>query len=117
MFYIFELFISSHPDILMFVYTCLYPRILTSLYLQVHTPLLPYLHPHMLRFMCDCLYPCILTCSYPQVHVCLLVSSNPHILASSGFRVLASMLTLSGQCVLDTNEQLHSRIFKFISSR
>ena len=112
MFYIFDWFISAHPHILVFVYTCLYPRILTCLNLQVHMLLLPSLHPHILasshphilRFMCTCLYPCILPSSCPQFHVCLLVSSHPHMLVSSGLCVLASILTSSGQFVLDTSE-------------
>ena len=138
MFYIFDKFISSHPRILIslgsfalpcilassyahVVCTWLYPCIRTSLYLQVHMPLLASLHPHILRFVCSCLYPCtshphilrlisvsfytrILASSYPQIHVCLLVFSHPHILVSSGLCVLASILTSSGQCLLDTNE-------------
>ena len=67
----------------MFVCTCLYPRILTSLYLQVHMPLLTSLRSHILRFVCACLYPCILTSSHPQdnhVLACILASSHTHIL-------------------------------------
>ena len=132
----FHLFISSHPHIIMFLGSCalacflalshshilifmctsLYPRILTSSYPQVHVPLLASLHPHILRFVCACLYHWILTFSYPQFHVCLLVSLHPHILGSLGLYVLASMFTSSGQCVLDTNEWLYFRIFKFIIS-
>ena len=85
----------------MFVFTCLYPRILTSSYLQAHIPLLIFLHPHIFKFACACLYPCILissgscvlSCilgfSYPQVHVCLLVSSHPYVLISSAWYTLS----------------------------
>ena len=86
---------SSHPYILMFVCTCLYPRILTSSYPQVHVHSLASLHPHILRFVCACLYPCILTSSYPQVYVCLLVYLYPHILISLGLCALVGILTSS----------------------
>ena len=91
MFVIFDLFISSHPHILMFVCTCLYPRILTSSYLQIHMPLLTSLQPHILRFVYAFLYPSILTssCPHTQVYMCQLVSSHPCILISSGSCVLA----------------------------
>ena len=85
MFVIFDLFISSHPDILislgscalacilaswhshilMFVCTCLYPHVLTSSYLQ---------------FICPCLHPCILISSGLLVLACILTSSHPYIL-------------------------------------
>ena len=91
---------SSHPHIIMFVCTCLYPRIITSSYFQVHMPLLTSLHPHILRFMCACLYPCIFTSSYPQVYMCQLVSSHPCILISSGSFVLACILRSSHPHIL-----------------
>ena len=86
----------------MFVCTCLYPRILTSSYLQVHMPLLASLHPHILRFVCACLYPCIprficvslyphiLTSSGSCVLACILASSHPHILRLCACLILAS---------------------------
>ena len=86
---------SSHPHTLRFVRTCLYSRILTYSYLQVHMPMLTSLHPHILRFACACLYPCILTSSYPQVYVCLLVYLYPHILISIGLCALVGILTSS----------------------
>ena len=63
---------SSHPYVIFpgLCVFCLYPRILTSSYPQVHTCLLVPLHL------------CILTSSYAQIHVYLVVSSRPHILMS-----------------------------------
>ena len=77
----------SHHYILMFVCTCLYPRILTSSYLQVHVPSLALLHLHILRFVC--ILACNLVSSHPLslrlMHSgCLLVSSHPYILISLG---------------------------------
>ena len=71
----------------MFVCTCLYPRILTFSYSQVHVPSLKSLHPHIRRFACA--YACYLVSSHPLIlrlmyFVCLLVSSHPHILISLG---------------------------------
>ena len=120
MFDIFDWFISSHPHIpvslgscalacilqssrphtLLFVCTCLYPRILTSSYLQVHMPLLESLHLHILRFISVSLYTRILLSSYPQIHVCLLVSLHPHIFISSSLCVLVGILTSSHPSIL-----------------
>ena len=55
----------SHPYILVFMCTCLYP---TSL------------HTHILRFMCRRLHPCILLSSGSRVLACNLASSHPHVL-------------------------------------
>ena len=81
---------SLHPYILRFVSVSLYPCILFA--------------SHILRFMCACLYLCILISSYDLAHVSLLVPSHLHIFVSLGLSILASMLTSSGQCVLDMNE-------------
>ena len=76
----FDLFISSHPHILRFLCTCLYPCILASLYPYVRVYLLVSSHPHILRFMCLHLHPCILISSGLCVLACILVSSYPLIL-------------------------------------
>ena len=76
----FDLFISSHPHILISLYP-LYPRILISLCSSVIACVLTSLHPDILRFICSHLHP---ASSYPQVRVCLLVTSHPHIILSSG---------------------------------
>ena len=99
---------SSHHYILMFVCTGLYPRILTSSYLQVHVPsglcvqllVTSYLHILLSLGSCTpgaCWYPRILTSSYPQIDVLrvlvgILVSSHPHILRFiySGFLLVSS---------------------------
>ena len=98
---------SLHSHILMFVCTCLHPRILRSSYLQVHMPclhhcilissgscvlacILAFLHPHNLRFISVSFYTRILGSSYPQIHVYF----------------YASMLTSSGQCVLYTSSSI-----------
>ena len=95
---------SLHPHIFKFICRCLHPCILISSGLCVLVCILASSHLHILRFICVSLHPHILTSSYPQVYARLLVSSHPHILVSSGFCVLASMLTSLGQSVLDTNE-------------
>ena len=68
---------SSHQHILVFVCTCLYSRIVTSSYPQIHVPLLASMHPDIIRFMCACLYPSRLTSPYCQVRKFQLVSSHP----------------------------------------
>ena len=75
---------SSHPYIHMFVCTCLYPRIFTSSYPQIHVPSLASLHPHISDsrvFACNLLssYSLILRIMYS---VRFLVSSHPHVLIS-----------------------------------
>ena len=93
-----QLFVSSHPFILRFMCTCLYPRIPTSSsYHKVYVTLFASLilislglfvlacnlvssHPHILRFMYS---------SY------LLACSHPHILISLGLCVLTLNLVLS----------------------
>ena len=119
-----HLLVSSHPRILISLCLCVFACVLSSLHPHIFRFICPFLHPCILissgscvfacilasshpdifRFICVNLYPCIRTSSYPQVHVRLLVSSHPHILISSGLCVLASMLTPSGQRVLNTNE-------------
>ena len=110
------------PNILMFVCTCLYPRILTSSYLQAHIPcfypcilissgwavlacILASSHPHILRVIIVSLYTRILACSYSQIQVCFLVSLHRHILIVPGSCVLVGILAsshprTSGLCVL-----------------
>ena len=112
---------SLHPHIFRFICPCLHPCMLISFGSCVFASILASSHPDILTFICVSLYPRILTSSYPQVHVCLLVylhphiliplgslrllvSLDPHILVSSSLCMLASMLTSSGQCVLDRNE-------------
>ena len=73
---------SSHPHILIFVCTCLYPHILTSSYSQVNLPFLTSRHPDILRFLCVSLQPCILTLPYPMAYVlrvlvCVLTFAYP----------------------------------------
>ena len=120
--YIWLLYIleSSHPHVLRFLCTCLYPRILISSCSCVLACILASLHPHVFRFICLCLHPCILLSSGSCVLVCILASSHPHILrficVSLYPRILASsypqvyarllvsshphILVSSGLCVL-----------------
>ena len=110
---------SPHPriSILIFVCTCLYPRIPTCSYPQVHTPLLASCilvssgscalacilassHPHILKFISVSFYTHILASSYPQIRGCLLVSLHHHILISSGSCVLAGILPSSHSHIL-----------------
>ena len=80
----FDLFISSHPHILRFLCTCLYPCILASLYPYVRVYLLVSSHPYIFIHPGSSALTCIPASSYPQVCVCLLVISYPHILLSLG---------------------------------
>ena len=128
MFYVFDWFISSHRHTLISLRFCTLACILASSYpcLCILASILAFLylcnfmficpcwhpcvcllvplHPHILRFISASLHTRIVASLYPQIHVCLLVSSHPHILVSLGSCVLVSMLTASGQCLLDTNE-------------
>ena len=109
MFDMFDLFISLHHYILMFMCTCLYPRILTSSYPQVRVCLLVTSYTHILLSLGSCTlsacwYPHVLislgsctpgACWYPRILApsyifrftyswCLLVSLHHHILISLG---------------------------------
>ena len=108
-----RLLVSSHPHFLMFVCTCLYPRILTSSYLQVVWSLeITYMfdifdwlissHSQILISLGSCAFSCILASSHPHILVCvyLLVSSHPYILVSSGSYPLSCILIGSGSCAL-----------------
>ena len=64
----FDMFDSSHPHILISLWSCVFACILASL------------HPRILRFMCPRLHPCILISSGSCVLACNLVSSRPPIL-------------------------------------
>ena len=77
MFDVFDLFISSHPHILILLGSCALACILASS------------HPYILMFVCTCLYPRIFTSSCAQVHVPSLASLH---LISSGSCVLACNL-------------------------
>ena len=81
----FDLFISSHPHILI------------SLGSSAFACTLAFSHPYILMFECNCLYPHILTSSYPQVHLPSLV---PCILVPSGSCVLACNLVSSHPLIL-----------------
>ena len=67
---------SSHPHILRFLCTCLYPRILISLCSCVLSCILTSLHSHIFRFICPCWHPCILISSGSCVLACILTSSH-----------------------------------------
>ena len=95
---------SLHLHIFRFIQPCPHPCVLTSWGSCVLACILACSHPNILRFISVSLYTRILPSSYPQIHMCQLVSPHTHILVCSGFRVLSSMITSSGQCVVDTNE-------------
>ena len=91
MFDMFDLFISSHPHIVIsFLCTCFYPCIPASSYPQIRMCLLLTSHPHILISLGSCTPGAcwcsrILTSSYLYVHVLwvlvgILTSSHPHIL-------------------------------------
>ena len=87
MFNMFDLVISSHPHIPRYLYTCLYPCIVTSLHLCVRVYLLVSLHPCILISLGSCVLASNLVLSHPLIlglvyFVCLLVSSHPHVLIS-----------------------------------
>ena len=92
MFDIFNLFISSHSHIFIFLGSCALACILASSYLYVRVYLLVSSHPYILISSGSYALACIPASSYSQVRVCLLVSFHPHILISSGSYVLASIL-------------------------
>ena len=125
MFDIFDLFISSHPHILISLGFCALFCILACLHLhtlivRVLACILASLDPHIFRFICPCMHPCIrissgscgVTCipgsSHPRILTFICVSFYPRILASSYPQVheylLVSLhshiLTSSGLCVL-----------------
>ena len=129
-----QVLVSSNPHILRFMCTCLYPRILTSSYFQVHVlqvlvGILASSHPHILRFMYSgfwqvsshphilislgsctlgaCWYSFILTSSYPYVHVLPVLVD---FLASSHPHILTFMY--SGYFLVSS----HPHILRFQSS-
>ena len=124
MFDMFDLFISSHPHIVIsFLCTCFYPCIPASSYPQIRMCLLLTSHPHILISLgsctlCACWYPRILTFSYPYVHVLqvlvgVLASWHPHIftfmysgcsLVSSHLRILISSDSSVRTCLGNWNQ-------------
>ena len=87
MFVIFDLFISSHPHILISLGSYTLARILASS------------DPDILRCKCACWYPHILTSSYPQFYICLLGCSHLQVNVFS-IRMNNCMLASSSSLVL-----------------
>ena len=108
MFDMFDLLISSHPHILRFLCSHLYPLILASSCPYVHVYVLVSSHSYILISSGSCALVCIPGFSCPQVYVCLLITLYPHILVSLGSctHMLVGILAF-----------LHPHLLRFMYSR
>ena len=106
MFYMFDLFISSHPNtILISLGPCALPYILTSFYLYVRVYLLLSLHLYILISSGLCFLAYSPASSYPQICVCFLVILYLHIVLSLDSSIVCAcwyhcILISLGSCTL-----------------
>ena len=110
--------VLSFPHILSFMCACWQPRILTSLYPELHACLLASLHAHILVsqipvYLVASSRPHILM-SYSQVCVCLLVSSHPHTIRFIRTCWYPCILISSDSCVSFYPYILSSSFFLYI---
>ena len=100
-----SIFASLHHHILRFICSCLHLCMLVSVGSCVLACILASSYSHFLRFISVSLYPHILLSSYPHVHVWLFIFLHPHILISSGSCVLVGIFASSHPYILSLNNE------------